>query len=347
MRYVLVVDAGDRPLGWIARDDIPADGAMTEAWPTRSRRSSNKRTTLKDALSMMLDADVQSGHRGRPDGRLQGLLTVDAIAEQDARRRARAGAAPIDELEPSDRAEELGARSRPSAAEAGAGPDALQAAPLVDWGWILDHLDDIVRGIDPAPPADDHPARHRLRHRARPGRLGGPPAAGLRADRRPTAGILYTIPSLAAFAILRPIFGLSLLTAIIPLATYTLLILFRNNVAGFHAVPTDVLEAADGMGYTRASDCVRVELPLAVPLIMAGVRLAERDDDRPGHRRVGPRRLVRRLGQFITEGLQTLLPDEVSARGGPVGRAGVRGGRPLRPARAARHALGARPGEAR
>ena len=71
-------------------------------------------------------------------------------------------------------------------------------------------------------------------------------------------GILYTIPSIAAFAIVRPIFGLSLLTAIIPLTTYTLLILVRNNVAGLQAVPPDVLEAADGHGlHPTASACAR------------------------------------------------------------------------------------------
>ena len=57
-------------------------------------------------------------------------------------------------------------------------------------------------------------------------------------------GLLYTIPSLAAFAVLRPIFGLSLVTAFIPLVTYTLLILFRNFTAGFYSVPAEILEAA-------------------------------------------------------------------------------------------------------
>jgi osmoprotectant transport system permease protein len=87
-------------------------------------------------------------------------------------------------------------------------------------------------------------------------------------------GLLYTIPSLAAFAILRPITGLTIVTALVPLTTYTLLILVRANVAGFNSVPPDVLEAAEGMGYTRRQRLLRVELPLAVPLMMAGIRLA-------------------------------------------------------------------------
>jgi osmoprotectant transport system permease protein len=86
-------------------------------------------------------------------------------------------------------------------------------------------------------------------------------------------GILYTIPSLFLFPILVPITGLSPLTAIIPLVLYSLLIL-RNIVAGFDGVPRDVLESADGMGYTTASRFWSVELPLATPLVVAGIRLA-------------------------------------------------------------------------
>jgi len=87
-------------------------------------------------------------------------------------------------------------------------------------------------------------------------------------------GLLYTIPSLAAFAVLVPLLGFSLFVALIPLTTYTLLILFRNIVAGFKAVPPDVLEAAEGMGYTPRERLLRVEVPLAIPLMLAGVRLA-------------------------------------------------------------------------
>lgn len=87
-------------------------------------------------------------------------------------------------------------------------------------------------------------------------------------------GVLYTIPSLAAFAFLVPITGLERTSAIIPLTTYTLLILLRNVVAGLNAVPASVKEAADGMGLTRTRRLVAVELPLAIPTIVAGVRIA-------------------------------------------------------------------------
>lgn len=121
-------------------------------------------------------------------------------------------------------------------------------------------------------------------------------------------GILYTIPSLAAFALLVPIFGFSMLVAFIPLTTYTLLILFRNIVAGFEAVPREVLEAADGMGYRPRERLLRVELPLAVPLMIAGVRLA-------AVTLIGLATVASilgssfgGLGQLITEGLQTFFP---------------------------------------
>jgi osmoprotectant transport system permease protein len=88
------------------------------------------------------------------------------------------------------------------------------------------------------------------------------------------AGVLYTIPSLALFAFLTPFTGLTFLTAEIGLVSYTLLILMRNILAGLDAVPPDVREAADGMGYGRARRFLAVELPLALPLIVAGIRIA-------------------------------------------------------------------------
>lgn len=84
----------------------------------------------------------------------------------------------------------------------------------------------------------------------------------------------YTIPSFALFAALVAITGLSILTAEIPLVLYTIILFVPNIVAGFDAVPWDVLDAADGMGYTRDQRWWRVELPLAVPLVVAGLRLA-------------------------------------------------------------------------
>src|ERR671934_1070588 len=87
-------------------------------------------------------------------------------------------------------------------------------------------------------------------------------------------GILYTIPSLALFALLIPFTGLTILTAEIGLVSYTLLILIRNIVVGMEAVPQEVREAARGMGYRPLTQLMAVDLPLAVPAIMAGIRIA-------------------------------------------------------------------------
>jgi osmoprotectant transport system permease protein len=88
------------------------------------------------------------------------------------------------------------------------------------------------------------------------------------------AGVLYSIPSLALFALLIPFTGLSIVTAEIGLVSYTLLILVRNIVSGFRSVPPDVRESAVGMGYSKWQMLWRIELPLASSVIIAGVRVA-------------------------------------------------------------------------
>ena len=87
-------------------------------------------------------------------------------------------------------------------------------------------------------------------------------------------GILYTIPSLSFFFLLLPITGRGNTTAIIALTAYTLLILFRNIVDGLEAVPEEARDAGRGMGLTSGQLLWRVELPLALPAIMAGLRIA-------------------------------------------------------------------------
>jgi osmoprotectant transport system permease protein len=144
---------------------------------------------------------------------------------------------------------------------------------VIDWAWAADHLDELAgRTVQHLVLASIAVA------------IGFVISLGLSiwAVRRPrlrnvlvtTSGVLYTIPSLAMFAALVPITGLTTLTAEVPLVLYTLLIFMRNTLAGLDAVPADVLEAADAMGYTSRSRLVRVELPLALPLVIGGVRLA-------------------------------------------------------------------------
>jgi osmoprotectant transport system permease protein len=87
-------------------------------------------------------------------------------------------------------------------------------------------------------------------------------------------GLLYTIPSLALFAFLIPLTGLSVLTSEIGLVSYTLLILLRNIVVGLEGVPEEVRDAARGMGYRPLAMLLRVEIPLATPAILAGIRIA-------------------------------------------------------------------------
>ncbi len=87
-------------------------------------------------------------------------------------------------------------------------------------------------------------------------------------------GILYTIPSLALFAMLVPWTGLSRTTAEVGLVSYTLLILVRNILVGLEGVPAEVKESARGMGFGPGRQLLRIELPLAVPVILAGVRIA-------------------------------------------------------------------------
>jgi osmoprotectant transport system permease protein len=148
------------------------------------------------------------------------------------------------------------------------------AEEWVRWSWVVDHLDDIgaalrehvaltaaavVVGALIAVPLGVLATRRR--------RLLGPLLA--------VTGVLYSIPSLALFALLAPITGyLSHTTALIALVAYTLLILIRNVVAGLDAVPAEITEAATGMGYGSLRRLLRVELPLAAPAILAGVRIA-------------------------------------------------------------------------
>jgi osmoprotectant transport system permease protein len=93
----------------------------------------------------------------------------------------------------------------------------------------------------------------------------------------PTAGftqVLFTIPSIAAFFLLQPITGRGNLTAIVALVAYTLFVFFQNFITGLGQVSADAKDAAKGMGLTDWQMLWRVELPLAVPTILAGLRIA-------------------------------------------------------------------------
>lgn len=181
---------------------------------------------------------------------------------------------------------------------------------MIDWAWIADHLDDLA----------GRTVQHFVLASVAVGvgfavslalAIVAVRRARLRTVLVGASGVLYTIPSLALFAALVPITGLSLLTAVIPLTLYTLLIFMRNTLAGLDGVSPEVLEAADAMGYSGRIRLLRVELPLALPLIVGGIRLASVSTiglvtvsgilgDRFGG-----------LGFFIFEGYRRSFPTEI------------------------------------
>jgi osmoprotectant transport system permease protein len=89
-----------------------------------------------------------------------------------------------------------------------------------------------------------------------------------------TSTALHTIPSLAMFSLLLPVTGLTATTVVVGLVLYSLTILVRNVLAGLLAVPREVVESATGMGYSPLSLLLRVQLPLALPALFAGIRVA-------------------------------------------------------------------------
>ena len=144
---------------------------------------------------------------------------------------------------------------------------------IIRWDWVFEHLDEVVQrtgehvmltvlavgiGLLISFPLAVYAHRHRRAY----------------APLTWITGLLYTIPSLALFVLLIPFTGLSTTTAEIGLVSYTILILVRNIVAGIDGVPPSVKEAAQGMGYEGWRLFLQIELPLALPVIFAGVRIA-------------------------------------------------------------------------
>jgi osmoprotectant transport system permease protein len=186
--------------------------------------------------------------------------------------------------------------------------EVLAKEPLIRWDWVVDHRHEIWSrfvqhvdltviavgiGLAISLPLAIFAHRHRAAY----------------APITWVTGLMYTIPSLALFVILLPITGLSTTTAEIGLVSYTLLILIRNAVVGLQGVPEDVKEAARGMGYTDRALLWRVEIPLALPAIMAGIRIATVSTIGL----VTVAALIGRggLGQFILEGLSTFFNTEI------------------------------------
>jgi osmoprotectant transport system permease protein len=126
-----------------------------------------------------------------------------------------------------------------------------------------------------------------------------------------TTGVLYTVPSLALFAILMPYTGLGRTTVIVALVLYSLLAIVRNTVAGIDDVPPATLDAARGMGMTGSQRLMLVELPLALPVILAGVRVAT--VAAVGIATVGALLGAGGLGRLIFEGISRVNTDRIVA----------------------------------
>ena len=145
--------------------------------------------------------------------------------------------------------------------------------PIIRWDYVTDQFDDILAAL----------LQH-LELTVLAVALGLAVAAplsalALRHDWTTSAitgftGFLYTLPSVALFAVLVPLFGFSRISTVIPLAAYTLLILVTNIIAGFRSVPEAVIDSANGMGLTPTRRVWSVELPLAMPSIITGIRIA-------------------------------------------------------------------------
>jgi osmoprotectant transport system permease protein len=149
----------------------------------------------------------------------------------------------------------------------------LVAQPLIRWDWVGDHLDEIRAAL----------VQHlQLTFVAvAVGLVIASLLAAVSLHFRFTfqplnaiTGVMYAIPSLALFILLSPVTGLTVLTAEIALVSYTLQILLRSIVAGIDGVPASVRESATAMGFTRRQEFWRVELPIALPVIMSGLRIA-------------------------------------------------------------------------
>ena len=208
------------------------------------------RTTLRDALSTMLNEGTRDGPRRR-------------------RRRDEAGA----HARPADGAAQV--MAEPVIPDFGEASDCVAREPV------------LLHGLGPRELGSRASARARRAHlpdcdRGRRSASCVSLGAALLAHRlhrveRPVAivaAVVYTIPSLALFQLLVPVTGLTVTTVEIALVGYTVLILFRNTLAGLRSAPPEVLEAARGMGLTRNQTLLRVELPLARP----------GDHGRPAHR---------------------------------------------------------------
>ena len=238
--YPLVVDEAGRPMRWLSG--------------SRAEPLIELDDILRDALSAMLEEETQYAPVVDKQGAVAGVLSIEIIGHQ---LQQEARAVILAQVEIRDRSGE-----ESCVADNGFCPE-----------WIVDNFD---RYVDPfwdhvyltvVAVAIGFAVAFALALLAYRRRWLIPPIVNVTA-------ILYTIPSLAAFFLLLPVTGRGTTTALIVLVAYTLLILFRNTLAGLDNVPEDAKDAGRGMGLTQRQLLWKVELPLAVPEIVAGLRVA-------------------------------------------------------------------------
>ena len=258
---------------------------ITTEMASQSSPLFDRRTTLKDALSMLLDADVRAGIVVDRTGAVRGIITAERHRRLDARVGwlHRAGG-------------RLGSRRRPgrtSRWNAGGGRGLT--------GWTSGSTGSgsattwTTRSSACCSTSSWSSSRSRWASRSRSSsRSSRRAGTGVYGPITAVTGVLYTIPSIAAFSLLLPIFGLSLLTAIVPLTTYTLLILFRSNVAGPAVGPGRRHRGRRGDGLLGPSPAGPRRAATRRAADDRGIAAGDRHDHRPRDGGRSPRRQVRR-----------------------------------------------------
>ncbi len=272
--HALLVDSERKPLGWLSERDLEKD-TVPQIPDSTPHPVLDGDDILRDALSDLMQAETMYAPVTDRNGRIDGVLSVEIISDFLSSPEAK-----VEEHAAAERplADAWTASARPLAQIEVRDPNDSSTNCVTEngtfcFGWAADNYD---RYVTPT-----------LEHLVL---VGSSVVAGfliafslaylshrrkfLQPGFTATTGILYTVPSLAFFALLLPITGRGQFTAIIALTAYALQIIYRNTITGLNNVPAGAKDAGRGMGMTPNQLFWRVELPLAVPEIVAGLRIA-------------------------------------------------------------------------
>ena len=263
--YPLLVDDDGRPLGWLSDRGLQGE-RVAEELRSPAKPVLELDDILRDALSDLLQEEAQYGPVVDDRGAVCGVLSIEMLAHA-LRTDPERGA------ERSGRGRMITPLAQGGLEIRKEGTESCEADNGFCPDWIADNFD---RYVDPF-------FQHVfLTVVAVAIGFGISFALAVVAYRRrwlvnpitQVTGVLYTIPSIAAFFLLLPLTGRGNTTALIALVAYVLLIIFRNILAGLDNVPEETKDAGRGMGLTDRQLLWRVEVPLALPEIMAGLRIA-------------------------------------------------------------------------